>query len=317
MRNLPTKGAATLLISALLFVCSCARYVEYRGYAQGGTWCVKADISGATAGRGEIGRAIEDILTEVDTTFSGYNRNSILSRRNAGLHPAESDIFRELLSVADSFNIRSGGAFDVYSAPLYDVWGFGFKNGEMPSQEAVDSAMTESRGKTSLNFNAIAQGYTCDLIARYLHSVGISNMLVDVGEIFCEGLNASGHPWSIGIDTPEDGNFSPGAKLSGIWTGNGEPCGIVTSGNYRKFYVHDGRKYAHTIDPRTGSPVGHGLLSATVVAPTATEADALATWYMVEGFEKARELILSSPGIEACLITADSVWVSPGFNGGR
>ena len=138
-------------------------------------------------------------------------------------------------------------------------------------------------------------------------------MLVDIGEIYCEGLNPKGQGWSIGIDAPVDGNETPGASLSGIWKSDGGAYGVVTSGNYRKFYVKDGKKYAHTIDPRTGRPVEHNLLSATVIAPTATEADALATYFMVVGLDEARRFVESHSEIEACLITSDAIWKSENF----
>ena len=171
-----------------------------------------------------------------------------------------------------------------------------------------------------LNFNAIAQGYSCDKVASYLHGMGVKDMLVDIGEIYCEGVNPAGKPWKIGIDRPVDGNNSPGADLDGVWESGGKSCGIVTSGNYRKFYVRDGRKYSHTIDPRTGWPVEHNLLSATIVAPNATDADAYATYCMVIGMEAAREFILSNAGrIEGYLIYSDETgemqeWASPGFS---
>ena len=165
-----------------------------------------------------------------------------------------------------------------------------------------------------MNFNAIAQGYSCDIVAEYLYSIGVKDMLVDIGEIFCDGRNPSGEGWSIGVDNPVDGNDSPGSDLRGIWRSNGAAQGIVTSGNYRKFYVKDGKKYAHTIDPRSGRPVEHGLLSASVVAPTAAEADALATACMVLGPQGARELVEALDGVEAYLIFADGVWTSEGFN---
>ena len=170
-----------------------------------------------------------------------------------------------------------------------------------------------------LNYNAVAQGYTCDLVAAYLHSLGIKDMLVDIGEIFCEGLNPFGKPWSIGVDRPVDGNNVPGKDLDGIWVSSGAPEGIVTSGNYRKFFIKDGQKYGHTLDPRTGYPARDSLLSATVVMATALDADAVATWAMVLGFEKARALILSRPDMEGYLIYAGrndemKPWASPGFN---
>ena len=166
--------------------------------------------------------------------------------------------------------------------------------------------------RPQLNFNAIAQGYSCDKVAAYLYDIGVKDMLVDIGEIFCDGLNPQGKPWRIGIDKPEDGNNTPGAELNGIWESDGSAKGVVTSGNYRKFYIKDGVKYSHTIDPRTGYPVQHKLLSATVIAPTAMKADAYATYCMVIGTEKAQEFILSRPDLEACLIS-EEIWTSPGF----
>ena len=168
-----------------------------------------------------------------------------------------------------------------------------------------------------LNYNAIAQGYSCDVVARHLYSIGVRDMMVDIGEIFCDGLNPSGKPWTLGIDRPVDGNNDPGADLQGIFRVPEGPHGIVTSGNYRKFYIRDGRKYAHTINPKTGYPVEHGLLSATVVAPDAMTADAYATYCMVVGLESSVSFIESHPELEACLIYDEDgsfrTWCSSGF----
>ena len=304
-----------LTLVALTAAISCSRrgYEVFEGYAQGGGYCVKANVGGVRAGHDEIAAGIDSILFSIDTTFSGYNSKSQLSRLNAGEAITPSQMFLDLLAISDTYKNMTGGAFDVCAAPLYDIWGFGFKSGELPDEGSVSAAMEECRKGKSMNFNAIAQGYTCDVIASYLHSLGVKDMLVDVGEIYCEGLNASGKGWSIGIDTPIDGNDTPGAQLSGIWTSDGGSYGVVTSGNYRKFYVRDGKKYAHIIDPRTGYPVRHNLLSATVIAPNATEADAMATYFMVTGFEQARDYVLEKESLEACLITSDTTWFSPGF----
>ena len=304
---------ASILIAVSFAGCSGSNWQVFSGYAQGGTYSVKADIRGASAGPGEIRSAIDSILTVVDTTLSGYNKGSQLSRFNAGEEVEVSSMFRDILGMSEQWLDRTEGALDVWSAPLFDIWGFGFRNGSFPDSAAVAATMEKCREHRTLNFNAIAQGYTCDLIAGYLHSIGVKDMLVDIGEIYCEGVNPSGTGWSIGIDTPEDGNETPGASLSGIWKSDGGSHGVVTSGNYRKFYIRDGKKYAHTIDPRTGYPVEHNLLSATVVAPTAAEADALATWFMVIGFDEAREKVQADPDIEACLITSEGIWKSEGF----
>lgn len=299
-----------ILLSLLLSACSQSHYVQFGGYAQGGVWSVKANIKGVKARPAEIQKGIEAILEEIDTTLSGYNKRSQLSRYNAGEPVQLSPMFLEVKQAADKFRKETGGALNCAAGPLYDIWGFGFKTDSLPSDELVRQTLADC-GKT-LNFNAIAQGYSCDKVAAYLYSLGIKDMLVDIGEIFCDGLNPSGKPWRVGIDKPEDGNNSPGAKMEGIWESNGGPQGVVTSGNYRKFYIKDGVKYSHTIDPRTGYPVQHKLLSATVIAPTAMEADAYATYCMVIGTEKAQEFILSRPDLEACLIS-EEIWTSPGF----
>lgn len=308
------KTKVSILFAALLLSCACSpRYEVIQGYAQGGTYSVRYNAKGVKASRAEIAEAVDNILIAIDTTLSGYNRKSLLSRRNAGEDVEPNEMFREIEAISEHYKEITEGAFDVAAGPLFDVWGFGFTADSLPSDARIAEAMERCRRREVLNFNAIAQGYSCDLVAGYLRSLGVKDMLVDIGEIYCEGLNPAGLGWSIGIDTPEDGNDTPGAKLSGIWHSDGKGHGVVTSGNYRKFYIRDGRKYAHTIDPRTGRPVEHNLLSATVIAPSATEADALATFFMVVGFENARAWVESHEGIEACLITADGPWQSKGF----
>ena len=302
-----------LAISLTVLACSSNRYESFSGYAQGGTYTVKANLKGVSTPREEIAAAIDSLLEGIDFSISGYNRNSLLSRRNAGEEIVPDRFFRELTELSDRYNKVTDGAFDVYAAPLFDIWGFGFTSDSLPSPQRIAAALDRCKQRKMVNFNAIAQGYSCDVIAGYLYSIGVKDMLVDIGEIYCDGLNPSGKGWSIGVDNPVDGNDTPGQDLRGVWRSNGSGCGIVTSGNYRKFYIRDGKKYAHTIDPRTGYPVQHDLLSATIVAPTAAEADALATACMVMGPEKAKEFISSRPGIEGYLICSDGVWTSEGF----
>ena len=328
----------TPLLLVLLTALSCTRqdrYIQFTGYAQGGTYSVKLNLGGIP---GRIRRhperiraGVDSILTLVDTTLSGYNKRSQLSRFNAG-EPVESGgIFKEIYSMTRNFYDETDGALDMAAGPLFDAWGFGFTTDSLPSGAVVDSLLgvcgmdkldgnmhaTVPGVRPKLNFNAIAQGYTCDLVADYLHALGAEDMLVDIGEIYCDGVNPSGKPWSIGVDRPVDGNMTPGADLDGVWLSDGSARGVVTSGNYRKFYVKDGRKYSHTIDPRTGYPVSHSLLSATVVAPTAAAADAYATYCMVIGLEAARSFILSRPDLEGYLIYdregVMAEWASDGF----
>ncbi len=336
-------GTATMLLMTWVLVgCGRSRYSQFGGYAQGGTWSVKANLKGVKEKPREIQKHIDDILYEIDTTLSGYNKASQLSRFNAGEAVEPSAMFREVLGAAQRFYEETDGAVDCAAGALFDIWGFGFRTDSLPSDAQIKETLANSgkavwcsipndlpppaRGRgplgrgseerdtirPQLNFNAIAQGYSCDKVAAYLYGIGVKDMLVDIGEIFCDGLNPQGKPWRIGIDRPKDGNNTPGADMQAILESNGGPQGIVTSGNYRKFYIKDGVKYSHTIDPRTGYPVQHKLLSATVIAPTAMEADAYATYCMVIGTEKAQEFILSRPDLEACLIS-EEIWTSPGF----
>jgi thiamine biosynthesis lipoprotein len=342
-----------LVLLAALTLSGCApkdRFIQVTGHAQGGVYTVKVNLKGVSVSPEEIRDSVDAILVHVDTTLSGYNKGSLLSRFNAGETIRPNSLFLEMYRVGYGWYERSGGVLDFAAGPLFDAWGFGFKSGEMPADEAVaaikascgmgllkPSMAPRADGTLSvcdvrldgmdapvvLNYNAIAQGYTCDLVAAYLYSIGAKDMLVDIGEIWCDGHSPSGRPWNVGVDRPydrpDDGTDRVGAELDGVWSSSLTPAGIVTSGNYRKFYVRDGRKYAHSIDPRSGYPVDHNLLSATVVSPAgAADADALATWCMVVGLDAARKLLLGLDGVEGYLIyTADdgamTEWASPGF----
>ena len=363
------KRALNILLTAaayaaVLLMTSCTqqdRYITITGFAQGGTYSVKMNLKGVSVAPEEIRDSIDAILVNIDNSLSGYNKKSLLSRFNAGEAIEPDSLFLDIYSHAYRIYEETGGAVDVAAGPLFDLWGFGFSEGEMPS-DAVVAQVREASGmgrlvedmwsavgedgtidgytmlgnegfsrekinKSSddeaaytlprLNYNAIAQGYSCDVVARYLYSIGVQDMLVDIGEIFCDGVNPSGQPWSLGIDKPVDGNQELGAEIQGIFRAPAGPHGIVTSGNYRKFYVRDGKKYAHTIDPRTGYPAEHNLLSATIVASDATMADAYATYCMVIGLEESVAFLESRPDLEGCLIydSGDGfrTWCSSGF----
>lgn len=312
MRFRLLPAIALALASCIFFSCG-PRYERLGGYAQGGVYSVTYNTAGADLPREELQRGVDSILFTIDTTFSGYNKKSQLSRYNRGELDTPSRLFSETFELAKEFYELTGGVVNAGAAPLFDIWGFGFRNDSLPSPERVLQAMEESRDWHKINYNSFAQGLSSDLVAAYLRSHGVTDMLVDIGEIYCCGLNPRGKGWTVGIDNPRDGNNSPGAELRGVWCSDGASCGIVTSGNYRKYYVVDGVKYSHTIDPRTGYPVTHDLCSATVVAPTSALADAVATYCMVVGLEPARRFILSLPNVEACLISETETWSSDGF----
>ena len=306
------------ILAVLMLSCTPQdRYITITGYAQGGTYAVKLNLNGVNVRPEAIRDSVDSLLSAIDNSVSGYNKNSLLSRYNAGENIVPDDIFTDLCSYGQKFHEETAGVVDVASAKVFDLWGFGFKSGEMPTDEMVAEAMKERDSMKNLNFNAIAQGYSCDLVARYLYSIGVKDMMVDIGEIFCDGMNPSGKPWSLGIDKPVDGNNELGAQIQGIFRAPEGAHGIVTSGNYRKFYIKDGKKYAHSIDPRTGYPVTHNLLSATIVADDAVTADAYATYCMVVGLDEAMDLIEKRTDLEGCLIYdedgAFKTWCSKGF----
>ena len=158
--------------------------------------------------------------------------------------------------------------------------------------------------RLSLNFNAIAQGYTCDVIAAVLESYGSSDYIVELGgEIVCRGNSSRGDLWRIWIDKPVDGNNEAGKLEQEIISIT--DCGVVTSGNYRKYYVENGHKYSHTIDPKTGYPVDHTMLSATAIAKDGATADAYATAFMVMGIEKAKKILERHPELRVYFIYAE------------
>jgi len=309
-----------LFSTICLFSCSIPRekYVLMQGQAQGGIYSVKCKVDVRQAA--VLKEGVDSVLAEIDNSLSGYNPNSALSRRNRGENLYDRHVNR-MEQFCDSLYDATDGILDTRAGALFDIWGFGFKEEEFPNEEQIADAM---QNRFTENFNAVAQGYSADKVAEYLFGKGVTNLLVDVGgEILCSGVNPSGTGWTIGIDAPEDGSI-PGRKLEGKFNlPAGGRYGVVTSGNYRKFYIRDGVKYSHTIDPRTGYPVTHNLLSATIIAPTSALADALATVAMVLGPEKAREMIESRDDIEGCLISAKSsgndkedyeIWCSPGLS---
>lgn len=316
------RSAILLLTALLLLSGACARqgdYVRIEGFAQGSTYHVICHpVKGMNAA--SLQARFDARLQEIDQSLSGYNKGSLLSRLNAGEDLPLDGLFIECFERSKEIWAESGGAFDPSAAPLFDLWGFGFSNKGQVSDAAIDSILAfvgmdlltleehadgthlvKADPRCQLNFNAIAQGYSCDVVARILDSLGCSDYLVDIGrEIRCKGRNAAGEKWRIGLDRPSDGNMEEGKDLQAIL--HVSDCGIVTSGNYRKFYVEDGRKYAHTIDPVSGRPVSHNLLSATVIAADATTADAYATWLMVIGLDRARQFLDDRPELEALLV---------------
>ena len=251
-------------------------------------------------------------LQQVDGEFSMFNDTSTVSRINRGEPVVRSDMFNEVYQLAQHISRETDGAFDITVAPLVNAWGFGFKNEQMPTKEQVDSLL---KIRDQLDFAAIAKGYGSDVVARLLSRKGIDNFMVEIGgEVVTRGISPSRVPWRIGVTKPTDDPLNQNGELQTVL--NVTDRAMATSGNYRNFYYKGGRKYAHTIDPKTGYPVQHSLLSATVLAADCATADAYATSFMVMGMEKAQQVLSRHPELMAYFIYTDpagqlAVWFSP------
>ncbi len=283
---------------------------------------------------------IRQELYRVDSTLSMFNKQSLVTAINRNEHIAVNSMFDKVFRMAQDISHDTDGAFDITVAPLVNAWGFGFKHGSHPTQATVDSLLqiigydkvalqADSIAKTDprimLDFSAIAKGYGCDVVADYLRAQGITNFMVEIGgEIVVSGESRNKRPWHIGVSKPTDDTASTGIGAGKIAAGKDgiqtvltvSDIAMATSGNYHNFYIKDGRKYAHTIDPKTGHPVQHSILSATVLAPNCATADAYATAFMVMGLDKAKDILQRHPELSAYIIYSDStgsnaVWHSP------
>lgn len=258
---------------------------------------------------------MESALKEVDGEFSMFNEQSTVAAINRGEHPQRSKMFEEVYALAQQVTADTDGAFDITVAPLVNAWGFGFKNEQMPTPEQVDSLL---KIRSQMDFSAIAKGYGCDVVARTLEAHGVKNYMVEIGgEVVTRGHNPKNDLWKIGVTKPTDDSLSTESELQAVLAVG--DVAMATSGNYRKFYYKGGRKYAHTIDPRTGYPVQHEVLSATVLADRCAVADAYATSFMVLGLEQAKAVLGRHPEMKGYLIYTDSVgalavWHSEGLN---
>ena len=255
---------------------------------------------------------IEAALAEVDAEFSMFNEQSTVARHNRGEQVHESKMYREVYELAQDVNRETDGAFDITVAPLVNAWGFGFKVAQMPTKSQVDSLL---KIRNQYDFSAIAKGYGSDVVARLLRSLDIRNFMVEIGgEVVTQGISQRRLPWKIGVTKPTDDSLSTSGELQTVL--NVTDMAMATSGNYRNFYYKGGRKYAHTIDPKTGYPVQHSLLSATVLAKSCATADAYATSFMVMGIERAKNVLECHPELMAYFIYARpdgnyGVWFSP------
>lgn len=307
--------ASSLMLLAMTFA-SCAKQPQkmvLQGLVQGSYYAITYyDEEGRN-----FQQEIDSIFHAVDMSVNLWVDSSVICKVNCNEDVALDQIFIENFEVAQRAAALSDGYFDPTISPLVSAWGFSAKNPHLPplTSHLIDSLkqlvdyrkvriedgkLIKENPAMKLDFNAIAQGYTTDLVGALLEAKGIKSYIVDVGgEIFARGTKPDGKPWVVGIEKPAADWDSERVVQERVEL---EDKGIVTSGSYRKYVERDGKRYSHCIDPMTGYPVEHNLLSATVIAENATWADALASICMVMGMERSLELIKTLEGVEVFYI---------------
>ena len=291
--------------------CNTKRYYKVAGYTQGTTYHITYQ------GTKDYESAINELLHRFDMSLSTYVDSSIISRINKNKKDVKTDkLFKQFFKKSREVYEASGGFFDITVAPLVNAYGFGFTNEENVDSLLIDSIMgfigmdkvslkngkvIKSDPRVMLDGNAIAQGQSVDYIADFLEEEGVTNYLVEIGgEIAAIGVNDRGESWRVGIDKPIVDSDEVSRELQAIISLKNRA--LATSGNYRKFYVKDGVKYGHTINPKTGKPAMQTILSATILADDCITADAYATACMVVGLEGAKKLLTKLPELDAYLI---------------
>lgn len=304
--------------------------IRYQGEAQGTTYQITTVVDDSEV---SFEREIDSIFKAVDRSMNPWYRSSLITRVNEGDTSVRvDDLFIDVFESARTIHKATEGRFDITVGALVNAYGFGPSGPLRIDSARVDSLMrfvgmdkvriedrrviTDPKGIV-FDFNAIAQGYTVDLLAEFLELKGVADYLVEVGgELRAKGVNLEGRVWRVGIDKPtkERGEdpFQAIVALPGK--------SLATSGNYRKFRVDEetGQKYVHTINPITGYTVQQNLLSATVIASEAMVADGYATAFMVLGLEESIKMVESDPELDGMFVYSNSkgeweVYQSPGF----
>lgn len=287
-----------------------ATEIVVRGEAQGTTYTVKY-IAEEYNG---IKEELDSLLRSIDQSMSTYLPSSSISSLNKGDTILLDPMFTEVYQLFKEVRQKTDGAFDPTIGPLIKAWGFDYSNPQRMDSSIVEELLSHcgveqfvKEGQklwrkdslARINFNAIAQGYSVDLMCEILEDKGIENYYVELGgELKVKGENKFDQLWVIGIDQPEGENLE--RKLATRMSL--EDAAMATSGNYRKFYEVDGKKYSHTLNPKTGFPAQNSLLSATVVADNCGLADAMATAFMVMGVEKTKNYLHKDQSVRVHLI---------------
>jgi FAD:protein FMN transferase len=298
-----------LLIISLFFLFSCTPEIkksQFTGEAQGSTYSIIFYSYPNQVTPSEI----DSLLKAFDLSLSTYNPASIISRINRNEHAEPDSWFMNVFYKSIEVAKKTGGLFDPTVGPLVNAYGFGPAKKSTVDMKLIDSLLKitgyenvqlingkliKTRPEIFLDFNAIAQGYSVDVVADFLEERGISNYLIEIGgEIRASGKKSDEEAWMVGIDQPTEGNYE--RVLNAVVELKDKS--LATSGNYRKFYEENGIKYSHTINPLTGLPAKNNLLSATVIATDCMTADAYATAFMVMGYEKSLDFLEQHPELQ-------------------
>ncbi len=306
-----------LFLTGLLSACHSNHYYEIRGYAQGTTYKIIYE----SLEDKDYSFAIDSILKAFDKSLSVYDSTSIISRINANDTALKlDDWFVTCFNTGKRIAAETHNAFDMTVGPLVEAYGFWKKPHLELDSFQIDSIMqfvgfdkiriennriVKDNPLVRIDANAIAQGYSVDIVAEYLEKNSCENFLVEIGgELKAKGINMQGKKWRVGVDKPIENSDKSNEELQTIIAlSNGS---LATSGDYRKFYIENGIKYAHTINPHTGYPARSDLLSVSILADKCIDADAYATACMVMGLEKSFAFINSLPNVEAYFIYRDT-----------
>ncbi len=306
-----------ILLNAIVILSSCTKTSSKKilsGKAQGTYYAITYFDNKDNTYQTEI----ELLLSEFNKSASNYLDSSIISKINKNINVDVDEIFKGNYNLANRISNETNGDFDITVRPLVQAWGFGSVKAEDMDSLIVDSILqfvgyqkvqllenkiVKNDRRLQLDFDAIAQGYAVDEVCNFLRKKGVTNYLVDIGgEVYASKFKTDTLYWKVGVENPSD-NAEYGENLSLVLRLSDK--GLATSGNYRKFYIKDGIKYAHTINPHTGYPLLSRLLSATVLAKTTAEADAYATSFMVMGLEKSKDFLKKHVELGAVLISSD------------
>lgn len=319
-----SKVERALIGVMALWVAGCARTPEeldISGPTMGTTYSVKVAAAPAGIDVHAVRVTTDEVLNRIDRSMSGYRDDSDISRFNASTSTDWFDVSPELATVVDyalQVARESNGTFDITVAPLVAAWGFGATGQtiELPDEARLADlrarvgyqklharlnppALRKDDPSLTVDLNGIAPGYAVDLLAERLQAMHISNFMIDIGgEVRARGRNARKQLWRIAVERPIDAEPEPYAIVQL------DDASVTTSGEYRHYFDRDGRRYSHTIDPRTGRPVEHTLASVVVVAPTSMQTDAWATAFNVLGTADGKALA-SKLGMPVLFIEAD------------